>query len=140
MQSQTESPGLRLRAGGGGISIVKAQGGQSMRSHLQREPWDLLPPSSRKQGAWHNAGRLLMSQQRKIHGLLIATLGQRCARKIFTSLDLAFCISGVGISRFAESIGYSLLVASRKADHLPYFSFEEAKHRRLHDIPQVSAK
>lgn len=61
MQSQTESPGLRLREGGGGISIVKAQGGQSMRSHLQREPWDLLPPSSRKQGAWHNAGRLFVN-------------------------------------------------------------------------------
>lgn len=43
MQSQMESPGLRLREGGGGMSIVKAEGGQSMRSHLQQEPWDLLP-------------------------------------------------------------------------------------------------
>lgn len=71
---------------------------------------------------------------------MIATLGQSGERKIFTSLDLAFCISRVGISRLAESIGYSLLVASRKAGHLPYFNFREAKHRRFQDIPQVSAK
>lgn len=61
MQSQMESPGLRLREAGRGISIVKAEGGQSMRSHLQLEPWDLLPPSSRKQSAWPKAGPLFVN-------------------------------------------------------------------------------
>lgn len=76
-----------------------------------------------------------MSQLRKIQRLTDCNFGAELCEEDVYSLDLTFCISKVGISRLVESIGYILLMASRKAGHLPYFSFDEAKHRRFHDIP-----
>lgn len=48
--------------------------------------------------------------------------------KILPGLDLFFSISRVRRSRLTQVMDCSPLMASRKADHMPCFSFEEAKH------------